>query len=97
LLRSHLIAISEELAGSSVKGRGMMQGLDVLDEDVSTAIRLACAANGLMIEAAGPHDEIIKVMAPLTTDDAILERGLEILRAAVSHHAEVHRITPVAS
>ncbi|MDI3329750.1 MAG: diaminobutyrate--2-oxoglutarate transaminase [Micrococcus sp.] len=97
LLRAGLVGISDAMPGSRVKGRGMMQGLDVLDEDVSAAVRRTCAANGLLIEAGGAHDEVIKVMAPLTTDDATLERGLEILRTAVSQHAEDHRISRVAN
>jgi diaminobutyrate-2-oxoglutarate transaminase len=96
LLRTRLAEIAEAMPGSRVKGRGMMQGLDVIDEDVSVAVRQTCAANGLLIEAGGTHDEVIKVMAPLTTDDATLERGLEILRSAVSQHAEDQRVTPVA-
>lgn len=85
-LHEGLTEISELVPGSRVKGRGIMQGLDVLDEDVSVAVRKACVANGLLIEAAGPHDEVIKIMAPLTTDEAVLERGLGILRAAVAEH-----------
>jgi diaminobutyrate-2-oxoglutarate transaminase len=74
----------------------MMQGLDVIDEDVSSAVRRTCVAHGLLIEAGGPNDEVIKVMAPLTTDEATLDRGLEILGSAVSLHADDPRATPVA-
>jgi diaminobutyrate-2-oxoglutarate transaminase len=97
LLRAGLEEISDATPGSRVKGRGMMQGLDVRDEEVSVAVRRACAANGLLIEAAGARDEVVKVMAPLTTDDATLQRGLQILRTAVSHHAEDPRVARVAS
>lgn len=85
-VRECLLELSKQIPGSRVKGRGMMQGLDVLDEQTSATIRRTCVQNGLLIEAAGPHDEVIKVMAPLTTDDAVLERGLAILRAAVAEH-----------
>lgn len=90
-LREGLLEISSMISGSRVKGRGIMQGLDVLDENVSAAVRQICVANGLLIEAAGPHDEVIKIMAPLTTDEQTLERGLEILRAAVVEHLEGSR------
>jgi diaminobutyrate-2-oxoglutarate transaminase len=96
-LRAGLDEISDAMPGSRVKGRGMMQGLDVRDEDVSAAVRRTCAANGLLIEAGGARDEVIKVMAPLTTDDVTLQRGLGILRAAVTQHAEDHRVSQVAS
>ncbi|GAA1124087.1 diaminobutyrate--2-oxoglutarate transaminase [Citricoccus alkalitolerans] len=90
-LHDGLTEISAMIPGSRVKGRGIMQGLDVLDENVSTAVRQTCIANGLLIEAAGPRDEVIKIMAPLTTDEATLDRGLEILRAAVVEHLEGSR------
>ena len=96
LVRTRLEEISGSMPGSRVKGRGMMQGLDVLDEQASATIRRTCVQNGLLIEAAGPHDEVIKVMAPLTTDEATLDRGLEILGSAVSLHADDPRATPVA-
>lgn len=88
-----LLELSELVPGSQVKGRGMMQGLDVVTEETSAAIRRTCGQHGLLIEAAGPHDEVIKVMAPLTTDEATLERGLDILRAAVEHHFADTRAT----
>jgi diaminobutyrate-2-oxoglutarate transaminase len=95
LMRTALLDIAEALPGSRVKGRGMMQGLDVLDEEFSVAVRRTCSEHGLLIEAGGAHDEVIKVMAPLTTDDTTLEHGLEILRSAVSRHAEDPRVTRV--
>ncbi|MDI3331847.1 MAG: diaminobutyrate--2-oxoglutarate transaminase [Micrococcus sp.] len=95
-VRECLLELSSLVPGSRVKGRGMMQGLDVLDEKASAAIRRTCVANGLLIEAAGPHDEVIKVMAPLTTDDAVLGRGLAILRSAVEEYAADYRIPALA-
>lgn len=86
LLSTRLTALAEMVPGSRVKGRGMMQGLDVGTEEASAAVRKACVNNGLLIEAAGPRDEVIKVMAPLTTDDATLERGLDIVQEAVEDY-----------
>ena len=42
------------------------------------------AAAGLIIESAGPHDEVVKVLAPLTTPEPLLARGLDILAEAAS-------------
>jgi diaminobutyrate-2-oxoglutarate transaminase len=67
-----------------VKGRGMMRGLDVGSGEVSARIVRAAFERGLVIETSGAHDHIVKVLAPLTIADADLERGLEILAAAVS-------------
>ena len=39
---------------------------------------------GLIIETAGPRDEIVKILAPLTTPETLLERGLDIVEEAVA-------------
>lgn len=92
LVGARLESLSELVEGSRVKGRGMMVGLDILDEDASVRVRRTCAENGLLIEAAGPRDEVLKVMAPLTTDDDVLERGLGILQAAIEAEYARQRI-----
>jgi diaminobutyrate-2-oxoglutarate transaminase len=71
--------------GFRVKGRGMFRGLDVRDGEFATKVLQQCFSNGLIIEAAGPHDQVIKVLAPLSTPDAILLDGLRILREAIKH------------
>ena len=96
-VHQRLSEMAGSVPGSRVKGRGMMQGLDVGDEGLSVAIRRSCADEGLLIEAAGPRDEVLKVMAPLTTDDATLDRGLEILARALERQTAAARATPVGS
>ena len=51
--------------------------------EVAAAITEACFAKGLIIETSGAHDEIVKVLAPLVIDDALLEEGLEILARTI--------------
>ncbi|MDE8654690.1 diaminobutyrate--2-oxoglutarate transaminase [Novosphingobium album (ex Liu et al. 2023)] len=65
-----------------IKGRGMMQGIDVGSGELATAITGAAFERGLIIETSGPHDEVVKILAPLTIEDAVLLRGLEILEDA---------------
>jgi diaminobutyrate-2-oxoglutarate transaminase len=67
-----------------VKGRGMMRGLDVGGGEVSSRIVRAAFERGLIIETSGAHDQIVKVLAPLTISQAELDRGLEILSDAVA-------------
>lgn len=69
--------------GSRVKGRGMFCGLDLRSPTLADRVIRLCWLNGLVIEAAGPRDEVIKVMAPLTTPVGLLSRGLEVLSQAV--------------
>jgi diaminobutyrate-2-oxoglutarate transaminase len=54
------------MPGASLKGRGMMQGIDVGSGDLAGAICAECFENGLIIETSGAHDEVVKVLAPLT-------------------------------
>lgn len=66
----------------TTKGRGMMQGIDVVSPDLCTAIRKLCYERGLLVEAAGPRDEVLKLMPPLTVTQDELEQGLSIVQAA---------------
>ncbi|MGE0046564.1 MAG: diaminobutyrate--2-oxoglutarate transaminase [Hyphomonadaceae bacterium] len=68
----------------TVKGRGMMRGLDVGSADVSSRVVKEAFARGLIIETSGPHDEIVKVLAPLTIAKDDLERGLRVMGEALA-------------
>jgi diaminobutyrate-2-oxoglutarate transaminase len=83
-LRSTLekIAQSSPLA-SQIKGRGMMSGIEMQSGDIAAEICGECFKNGLIIETSGSHDEVVKVLAPLTIPDADLDAGLAILADAV--------------
>jgi diaminobutyrate-2-oxoglutarate transaminase len=62
----------------------MMRGIDLGSGEAASAITQACFAKGLIIETSGAHDEIVKVLAPLTIDDELLNTGLDILERAVA-------------
>ena len=66
-----------------VKGLGMMSGIEMQGGDIAAEICAACFKRGLIIETSGSHDEVIKVLAPLTIPDAELDAGLAILADAV--------------
>ena len=87
LLAKRLAAIAALLPSARVKGRGMMQGVDVGTGELAASICRNCFANGLIIETSGPYDEVVKALPPLTTPDELLERGLAILKAAVREAA----------
>ena len=73
-----------ERHGLSTRGRGMMRGIDVGSGEAAAAITEACFAQGLIIETSGAHDEIVKVLAPLVIDEALLSAGLDILERAIA-------------
>ena len=93
LLTRRLTGIAELVPGARVKGRGLMQGVDVGLADTAAEICRHAARAGLIIESAGPHDEIVKVLAPLTTPDELLHRGLDILAEAAAAAAPTQRAT----
>lgn len=65
-----------------VKGRGLMVGLRCKNAtDAERIVKLAFEY-GLIIERAGPHDEVIKCMPPLTASHDELREGLEIIGKA---------------
>jgi diaminobutyrate-2-oxoglutarate transaminase len=66
----------------TVKGRGMMRGIAVGSGEIASAITAAAFDLGIVIETSGPHDEVVKVLAPLTIEDAVLARGLVLLEEA---------------
>jgi len=84
-IRTSLIQMARLIPGARLKGRGMFQGLDLRDGAIADAISRRCFDTGLIIETCGPHDEVLKILAPLTTPDAVLRQGLKTLEAAIVH------------
>lgn len=69
--------------GFETRGRGMMRGINVGSGDLASTITAACFDQGLIIETSGAHDEVIKVLAPLVIDDALLTMGLDLLESNI--------------
>jgi len=61
----------------------MMLGIDVGSGKLASEICARCFENGLIIETSGAYDEVVKVLAPLTIDQASFARGLDIFEEAV--------------
>ncbi len=82
LLEEKLQAMANEHA-LQTRGRGMMRGIDVGSGEIASMITACAFERGIIIETSGAHDEIVKVLAPLTIDDASFEQGLDILAECV--------------
>jgi diaminobutyrate-2-oxoglutarate transaminase len=78
-----LAAMTSLIPGSRIKGRGMMVGIDVGSGEIAEEICRHCFDDGLIIETSGAYDEVVKILAPLTTPDDELDQGLDILQAAI--------------
>lgn len=84
LLTTALNDIAGLVEGASLKGRGLMQGVDVGSGDLAAAICARAYELGLVIETSGANDEVIKYLAPLTTSPEIMREGFDILAQATS-------------
>ena len=68
-----------QLSPGEVRGRGMIQGIQFDDLELASQISQAAFENGLIIETAGPQDEVLKVLPALTIEESTLREGLEAL------------------
>ncbi len=80
--RLEQIAIGHE--GVGARGRGMAQGLKFADAPVASAVCRAAFDRGVLMETSGPSDEVVKLLPPLTTTDADLDFGIDVLAEAVA-------------
>lgn len=78
------LAHSCQDAGLGVRGRGLIQALVVpVGDDLAGQIARRAFEQGVVIETAGAHDEVLKVLPALTIPDEQLQRGLEIIERSV--------------
>jgi len=72
------------------RGRGLMQGLTMPSGDVAEKVCRHALDRGLIIETAGPEDEVVKLFCALTIERNDLDKGLDIIEEAISkamgHH-----------
>lgn len=69
-------------AKASWRGRGMIQGLHCDVPGLASRVTRAAFERGLIIETAGPEDEVVKLLPPLVIDDDTLAEGLDIIGTA---------------
>jgi diaminobutyrate-2-oxoglutarate transaminase len=70
--------------GMEVRGRGMMQGIDTKDGALAKKIVAECFRTGLLLGGCGSEGRVIKLIPPLTIDDADLNEGLDLLEKAMN-------------
>lgn len=84
-LRSGLEKLSAEAPDirATIRGRGMIQGMEFADPDRCRDVAVQSFRNGLIIETCGSNGNVLKFLPPLTIDRATLDQGLEILRDSI--------------
>jgi diaminobutyrate-2-oxoglutarate transaminase len=65
------------------RGRGLAYGLVFEDGGLARKVSYAAFERGLLVETAGPGDEVVKLLPPLTATEAEIDEGLAILTDAV--------------
>lgn len=77
-LREAMINMAERGDGE-VRGRGLIHGIEFSDKSLASRLSKAAFQRGLIIETSGPQDEVLKVLPPLTIDQASLGAGLDVI------------------
>nr|WP_245482343.1 diaminobutyrate--2-oxoglutarate transaminase [Mesorhizobium sp. M4A.F.Ca.ET.050.02.1.1] len=85
LLESRLqqIARKYDPSRATVKGRGMMRGIDLKSGEIAGQVISTAFQNGLIVETSGPKDEVVKCLPPLVIGEDQLSQGLDILEQAI--------------
>jgi diaminobutyrate-2-oxoglutarate transaminase len=89
IIRARLSRLAAEV-GAEHRGRGMIQGLAFEEPSIASAASRAAFELGLVIETSGSDDEVLKLLPPLNITHCELNRGLDLLAAAVDEAANRH-------
>jgi len=79
LIHDALTDLAAMVPAGKIKGRGLMLGVDVGSGALAADICARAYDKGLVIETSGNEDQVVKVLAPLTTPDEIFHKGFNIL------------------
>ena len=91
-MRSHLEALAKQLPCiGDVRGLGAMVAFELVkdaktkepDADLTASILAHAEKQGLILLSCGTSANVVRLLAPLTIPDAILDEGLTMLSAAV--------------
>jgi diaminobutyrate-2-oxoglutarate transaminase len=70
-------------ADGTVRGRGLIQGVEFADAGLASRISQACFERGLIIETAGIDDQVLKLLPSLTIKEDELLHGLDIIETSL--------------
>ena len=81
-MKNEMLSLDPRL---SYRGIGLIWGIDFMKIDAKKALDCshACFDKGLIIELAGRHDSVLKLMPALTIEDDVLLEGLGIIKDSV--------------
>lgn len=81
-LREEICALDSRI---TYRGIGLIWGVDfsAFDTDMTKPLIAACFKNGLIVERVGRDNNVLKIMPPLVIEDALLMKGLQILKQSL--------------
>jgi len=84
-IEAALTALARSVPGTPMqqRGRGLAHGLAFEHGELARKVSSVAFERGLLVETAGPKDEVIKLLPPLTATDTEIDRGLALLADAV--------------
>jgi 4-aminobutyrate aminotransferase/(S)-3-amino-2-methylpropionate transaminase len=91
MARFHALAQAHDIVGD-VRGRGAMCAIELVSDrstkeplapEAVNAITRRCLENGVIVLAAGTYGNVVRLLPPLTIDQALLEDGLDVLGDAM--------------
>jgi 4-aminobutyrate aminotransferase/(S)-3-amino-2-methylpropionate transaminase len=76
-----------------VRGRGAMCAIELVSDrttkeplgaDAMNAIARRCLEQGVIVLTAGTYGNVVRLLPPITIDDALLDEGLGVLEEALA-------------
>jgi 4-aminobutyrate aminotransferase len=104
-MRAHLDSLAKEVPNiGDVRGLGAMVAFELVkdaktkepDAVLAAAILASAEKRGLILLSCGTEANVVRLLSPLTIQDAVLEEGLGILSAAVKEASGVGPARAVA-
>jgi 4-aminobutyrate aminotransferase/(S)-3-amino-2-methylpropionate transaminase len=84
-----------------VRGRAAMRAIELvadrstkepIDAATGNAILGECLRNGVVVLKAGTYDNVIRLLPPITIDEALLADGLDVLDRAIGQASSPGRV-----
>lgn len=82
IARARMRELAEEFGGEE-RGLGLIRGIEFEDPKKASAVSREAFNQGVIMETAGPNDEVLKLLAPLTISDEMLTEGLDRVEKAM--------------
>ncbi|GAA1387129.1 diaminobutyrate--2-oxoglutarate transaminase [Pseudonocardia kongjuensis] len=79
----HKIIADNQGTEMFAKGRGLARGIQFEEEGLAEKIAGKAFEHRMLLETAGPNDEVLKLLPPLTTTDDEIDEGLAIIGESV--------------